>query len=321
MTSQTHKTMVGAFVLGGLALFAVGIIALGGGRLFTNDLEYVLYFDGSVSGLSTGAPVVFRGVPMGSVTRISLVANARDSNVTIPVYIRIDQKSFVRASGSSPSDFFQQEIIRRMVQRGLRARLQLQSLITGQYRIELDFHSGTPANFRSATPDMEIPTIPSPIDTLQSTLSQLPLESMVQSLHSTLENIAKALGEGRLEKGLVAFSETFEEARNILKDGSMRRNAEAVLHRFNAATASLEQDLPASLTAFRQAMQSMAAAAEQLHTVTTSAQNLIGRDSPTVMDLRRLIRESTETARSLRELADMLERNPEALLKGKQGKR
>ena len=151
MNSQSYKTTVGAFVLGGLALLVLGIILLGGGRLFSNDLEYVLYFDGSVSGLTTGAPVVFRGVPMGSVTRINLVANARDSNVTIPVYVRIDERSFVRASGSaSPSESIQQEIIRRMVQRGLRGRLQLQSLITGQYRVELDFYPATAANFRLA---------------------------------------------------------------------------------------------------------------------------------------------------------------------------
>ena len=108
--------------MGGLGLLALGFIILGGGRLFSNDMQYVLYFDGSVSGLSTGAPVVFRGVPMGSVTRINLVANTRDSNVTIPVYIRIDEQSFVRARGSAPiSESVREEIVRRMVQRGLRA--------------------------------------------------------------------------------------------------------------------------------------------------------------------------------------------------------
>ena len=118
MSSQKYKTTVSAFVLGGLALLALGFIVLGGGRLFSNDMQYVLYFDGSVSGLSTGAPVVFRGVPMGSVTRINLVANTRDSNVTIPVYIRIDEQSFVRARGSAPiSESVREEIVRRMVQR------------------------------------------------------------------------------------------------------------------------------------------------------------------------------------------------------------
>lgn len=192
MTSQSYKTSVGAFVLGGLGLLVLGIILLGGGRLYSNDLEYVMYFDGSVSGLTTGAPVVFRGVPMGSVTRINLVANSRDSNVTIPVYVRIDENSFVRGGGAyAPSEAFQQEIIRRMVQRGLRARLQIRSLITGQNRIELDFYPATPANFRSSTPDMEIPTIPSPIDTLQTTLAQLPLEQMANSLSAVLENLSQ----------------------------------------------------------------------------------------------------------------------------------
>ena len=210
MNSQSYKTTVGAFVLGGLALLVLGIILLGGGRLFSNDLEYVMYFDGSVSGLATGAPVVFRGVPMGSVTRINLVANSRDSNVTIPVYIRIDERSLVRASGStSPSESFQQEIIRRMVQRGLRGRLQLQSLITGQYRVELDFYPATSANFRSATPDMEIPTIPSPIDTLQSTLSQMPLEQMVNSFSAVLQNLALGLSVQRRGRGSLPAAQQY----------------------------------------------------------------------------------------------------------------
>lgn len=322
MNSQSYKTTVGAFVLGGLGLLVMGIILLGGGRLFSNDLEYVLFFDGSVSGLSTGAPVVFRGVPMGSVTRINLVANARDSNVTIPVYVRIDERSFVRASGSaSPSESIQQEIVRRMVQRGLRARLQLQSLITGQYRVELDFYPSTAANFRSATPDMEIPTIPSPIDTLQSTLSQMPLEQMINSLSAVLQNLALGLNDDKLGKALTAFTETFQEAHGILHAGSIRNNTDQVLKNLNSASASVEKELPATMIAFREGMQSMAVAADQLRVVTASAQGILGRDSPAMNDLRRLLKESTDAMRAMRALAETLERNPEALLRGKQGAR
>ncbi len=313
--------MVGAFVLGGIGLFALGLVLLAGSRLFSNDLEYVLYFDGSVSGLSIGAPVVFRGVPMGSVTQISLVANSRESNVTIPVHIRIDEKSIVRAGGRGISEAFQQEIVRRMVQRGLRARLQLQSLITGQYRIELDFHPDTPANFRSSTPDLEIPTIPSPIDTLQSTLSQMPLEQMVNSFSAVLQNLALGLSDDKLGKAITAFTNTFQEAHSILHEGSMRTNTEQVLKSLSTASVSVEKELPATLVSFREAMQSMAVAADQLRVVTASAQGILGRDSPTMNDLRRLLKESTDTMRSMRALAEMLERNPEALLRGKQGTR
>ena len=68
-------------------------------------------------------------------------------------------------------------------------------------------------------------------------------------------------------------------------------------------------------------MQSMSVAADQLRVVTASAQGILGRDSPTMNDLRRLLKESTDTMRSMRALAEMLERNPEALLRGKQGTR
>ena len=88
MASKTQKTAVGAFVIGGLLLFAVGIAALGGGRLLSSAMEYVLYFDGSVSGLQIGSPVVFRGVPLGSVTRIALEARPGEAGPSIPVYVR-----------------------------------------------------------------------------------------------------------------------------------------------------------------------------------------------------------------------------------------
>ena len=115
MAKHSFKTAVGAFVIGGLALLVAGIVLLGGGRLFSDDVEYVLYFDGSVSGLSIGAPVVFRGVPMGQVTRISLEANPRDASLTIPVSIRLEENSIVRAGASGElTDSFRQEIMRRL---------------------------------------------------------------------------------------------------------------------------------------------------------------------------------------------------------------
>ena len=320
MTSQFRKTAVGAFLLGGLALLALGVILLGGGRLLDSDLEYVIFFDGSVSGLSIGAPVVFRGVPMGNVTRINLVANSRDSNVTIPVYVHIDEERFVHAHGGGPSEAFQQELIRRMVQRGLRARLQMSSLITGQFRVELDFYPDTAARFRSNTPDMEIPTIPSPIDTLQSTISKLPLEQMVRSLDLILTNLSGGLGDNRLARALDAFTATFEKAHALLEDTLVPQSGR-LMQGFGAAGEAVGRELPAAMAAFRDAMRDIGAAAARLRAVAADAHGLVGRDSAPMNELRRLLKECTDAARALRSLAHTLERNPEALLKGRQGSR
>lgn len=316
MAKQSFKTAVGAFVIGGLALLVAGIILLGGGRMFSDDIEYVLYFDGSVSGLNIGAPVVFRGVPMGQVTRISLEANPRDASVTIPVYIRLDENSIVRAGVAGElTDNFRQEILRRLIQRGLRARLQLQSLITGQYRVELDFLPNTPANFRSPMPDREIPTLPSPIDTLQRTVASLPLEEMARTTAGILEKLNAALSGDALERGIKAFAASFEEAQALLAgmQESQKTLAQA-LEKLDAAATSAQHDLPQALQSTRDAMNNVSSVS-----LTTKA--VLERNAPITQELRRLIQESAAAVRSLRAFMEVLERNPEALLRGKQGSR
>lgn len=321
MAPKLYKTLVGAFVIGGIALFTTGIVLLGGRRLFYDSLEYTLYFDGSVSGLSIGAPVVFRGVPMGNVIKISLVANARDSNITIPVTIQIDERSFINSSGAPLSEATQSEIIHRMVEKGLRARLQMGSLITGQYRIELDFFPHTPMNFRSSDPDTEIPTIPSPIDTLQRTFARLPIDQIASSMVSILDNITDAVGHGQLKTAVDAFTSSFTALRNLLEEGSVRDALEKALASVDSATNSVQRELPGALASFREAMTSFSRSADMLRKVSESAEAALGKDSPTMNDLRRLLRDSAQAARALRNFADMLERNPEALLRGKQGSR
>ena len=310
MAKQSFKTAVGAFVIGGLALLVAGIILLGGGRMFSDDIEYVLYFDGSVSGLNFGAPVVFRGVPMGQVTRISLEANPRDASVTIPVYIRLDENSIVRAGVTGElTDNFRQEILRRLIQRGLRARLQLQSLITGQYRVELDFLPNTPANFRSPMPDREIPPLPSPIATLQ------PLEEMAHTTAGILEKLNAALSGDALERGIKAFATSFEEAQALLAgmQESQKTLAQA-LEKLNAAATSAQHDLPQALQSTRDAMNNVSS-------VSLATKAVVERNAPLTQELRRLIQESAAAVRSLRAFMDVLERTPAALLRGKQGSR
>lgn len=321
MTAKLYKTAVGAFVVIGALIFVAAIIFLGGGRIFTESLKYVLYFDGSVSGLAIGAPVVFRGVPMGSVTQISLVANARDSNITIPVTIRIDDQSFIRANGEVLSEEGQAAILKRMIERGLRARLQLGSLITGQYRIELDFFPNTPMNFRSSNPESEIPTIPSPIDTLQRAITRLPIDQIADSLVAILNNITEAVGEGQLKAALDEFTGAFQAIRNLLDQSPLVKTLENSLAQIDGATGAVQRELPGALAAFERAMSGLAKAADELRVLSGSAESAIGRDSPTMNDLRRLLKEAAAAARSIRNFADMLERNPEALIKGRQGTR
>ena len=89
MAKQASKTLIGAFVLGAVVLIVSGLMVFGSGRFFTKTYAYVMYFEGSVKGLTVGAPVVFRGVKIGSVTDIVLLTDLKDMTVQIPVYIEV----------------------------------------------------------------------------------------------------------------------------------------------------------------------------------------------------------------------------------------
>lgn len=321
MSPKTYKTLVGAFVLGGIALFTAGMILLGSGKIFKHTLKYTMYFDGSVSGLSVGAPIVFRGVPMGSVTQISLVTSPRESSISIPVTVSIDDTSFINSEGDPLSEEEQAHIIHRMVERGLRARLQMASLITGQSRIELDFFPNAPINFRSSIPEWEIPTIPSPIDTLQRTLARLPLEKIADSLTNILTSITAAVGEGQLQEAMNKFGYAFDSMGSFFTDPAVRKAFSDALEQVDLATRSIQKEIPGALAAFTDTMRSLAKTANEITKVANSAEYAVNRDSPTMNDLRRLLKDAASAARSLRNFADMLERNPEALLKGRQGTR
>lgn len=314
MASKTQKTAVGAFVLGGLLLFAVGIVALGGGRMLSSATEYVLYFDGSVSGLQIGSPVVFRGVPLGSVTRIALEARPGETGPTIPVYVRLKDGA-IEWAGGTPNAELQRETFRRMIQGGLRARLQLQSLVTGQFRIELDFAPGTEAVYRSSTPDLEIPTLPSPIDQLQRRLASLPLADMAASADVILRSLATTLGSGKVDTALDSFTGAFTAMQNSLaRFDAVMMQAQSATQRLNDAVGAMSADLPQALESFRAAM-------ENVERTTRTAGAALNPSSPVMDDMRRMLREATAAMRALRSVADTIERNPESLIYGKQGQR
>ena len=94
MSKQANKTVIGGFVVGAVALAVVGIIIFGSGRFFSKIRRDVLYFEGSVKGLNIGAPVVFRGVKIGTVTDIRLIYNPKSVSVQIPVFIETDPDKF-----------------------------------------------------------------------------------------------------------------------------------------------------------------------------------------------------------------------------------
>ena len=160
MGKKANPAIVGAFVLGAVALAVLGVLVFGSGRWFRTTIDSVMYFPGSVDGLSNGAPVKFKGVDIGTVTNIQLVLTTGKKGPTarIPVYVRLDPSKIVTTGDVQfPNDSVREELINR----GMRAQLQSQSLLTGLLFIQLDFFPDTPVTYVLKQPSdpPEIPTL------------------------------------------------------------------------------------------------------------------------------------------------------------------
>ena len=160
MAKQASKTVIGVFVVSSIAMLIVGVIVFGSGDIFKKTLKYVMFFEDSVKGLSVGAPVIWHGVEVGSVSSIVLRANTKKLTINIPVVIEMDPKR-MEIEGSMAKD--PRERLKKMIDKGFRARMALQSIVTGSSLIEIDFLPGTPVHLTGLDPRYpEIPTLRSP---------------------------------------------------------------------------------------------------------------------------------------------------------------
>ena len=94
MAKQANRMMIGVFVVVGVAIMAASLVIFGSGDFFKKTVKCVMYFDGSVKGLSVGAPVLFQGVQIGSVKSIILEVDPTELQLQIPVIIEYEPEKF-----------------------------------------------------------------------------------------------------------------------------------------------------------------------------------------------------------------------------------
>ncbi len=199
MAQQANPKLIGAFVLGAIALLAFGLVVFGGLSWFTASKTYIAYFPGSVKGLRPGAPVDFRGVTIGQVSDIRIRFNAADGSMQIPVLMRFDPNRITVIGREQVIETGAD--LQELIKRGLRAQLQTQSIVTGLLSVDLDFYPNAPLNLvggQSTYP--ELPTIPSTMETFQQTLGDV-----TQEIPGTAEEYQSAahrsLAKLRYEQG------------------------------------------------------------------------------------------------------------------------
>jgi phospholipid/cholesterol/gamma-HCH transport system substrate-binding protein len=327
MSKQASKSLIGAFVLGALVLVVAGIVVFGSGKFFTKVYKDVMFFEGSVKGLQIGAPVVFRGVQIGHVTDIVLEVNARDLTAFVPVYIEIHQKKIVPIGGYPSYD---QRFLQALIEKGLRAQLQLQSFVTGQLMVNLDFYPNTPIRLVGLEKRYaEIPTIPSGLEQLTKRLEELPLKEIADRLNETLTGISKLVNSRDLQASIGSLNQLLRNTDALVKNlnteigplaSEIKGTANAARAAFAQAEKTLRFDEGAPGQIASSIKETLASAQDTLKETTKAVKNInvIALQNVNLgYEIDRTLEHIAELSRSIRVLADYLERHPEALLRGK----
>ena len=259
MGVATRTTAVGAFVLGALILAIGAVVVFGGGRLFEERIRYVVYFDGSVTGLNVGSPVTFRGVKVGSVSDIQVTIGNGEQLIRLPVFVHINPRRFAGMPTGIGGTQNARQFLSRLVNRGLRAQLVMPSLVTGQLAVDLDFYPDRPAEYSGVVQDVpELPAIPSDLEVLTKSLKQLPLEQIVNRALNTLQGIDELIHSPQLPETLKSF-------------GSATTELDALLKKLNAEADPLLGEIRAAVT---EAKELAASARQRIELLGADAQKL-----------------------------------------------
>lgn len=217
MSKPANKTLIGAFVIGAIALLVIAVLIFGSGKFLKKTFHTVVFFEGSIKGLNEGAPVIFSGVKIGAVTNIRLVYDPVNDSVRIPVIIELEPDKFERTDVVERQP---EKNLKLLIERGLRAQLQMQSVVTGQLMIALNFFPDKPANYIGFVKEYpEIPSIPTPLQELAKTIEDLHLKEIVKKLDVTLDSVKKLIQhiDNKIDPLITNITKTSEVSQNTLE--------------------------------------------------------------------------------------------------------
>ena len=310
--------MVGAFVLGSLAIVIAVVVGLGSTHLFTRQHKFVMFFSSDVNGLSIGAPVKFRGVEVGSVTNILLSLGGlgaggiqQSSQIRIPVIIQLDsRKLFARGAELDLDDPKQ---ISAAIQLGLRGELKTESMLTGLAYIDLDMHPDTPVKFYLGrnSPYPEIPTVPTPLEQAQTAiirimaaLEKVDFEALTSSLTHTSDSINKLVNSHQVRETIASLNQAALGLNETAQ--SIRKTSNDLNKQVGPAAEDLRKTTASARAALKQAQDTLIA-----------VQTVLGPGSPVDYQLTQTLEQTGDAARSLRQLTDYLQRNPSSVIRGR----
>ena len=323
MSVRASPTAIGLFLIGAIALAVIGVATLASTAWFQQRSTFISFFQESVNGLEPGAPVKFQGAPVGSVTEILIQIDERDKTFRVPVRYEIDLTRLTTPSGTYV-DLDEEAVLRRQINDGLRAQLQMESMVTGQLYVELSYRKdAAPGQFETRpTAYPEIPTTPSLLAALGTGAG-----SLVGDVLKVLFQVNEMLADVDMKEINAAVVASAQAVEGLVDSPEMRAavaqvpgmamqvnhtmaEVQLLAERLGAVIDPLQLQLQGTNTEMVLTLQALRQTLDETHA-------LLSTDSGIGYGLEQALASFREAAEALRVLAISLERNPDMLLRGK----
>jgi paraquat-inducible protein B len=318
MSDKPHTVAIGAFIIGAsLIALATLLFLLGSG--FGRTETVVMAFDGSVKGLNVGAPLALRGVKVGEVTDIEVVLDSENANVIMMVEANFDADK-IRREGISDADLAEE-----LISRGLRAQLNLQSLLTGLLYVELDFFPASPLNLAKIdSPYLQLPTIPTNLQRIISKLEDIDIGKLSADLESISNGVQSLVSSEDFQELPANLTTTLDSVREVSTRLSEQLattgpKLDSVLDETAVTVNTANDQLPRIATLVEGNLKVLNEAITAFESGMQNVDGLVSPDSATVYQLNTALQEMTRAGRSLQSLANTLEQQPESVIRGKRG--
>ena len=328
--------VIGSFVVGAVILTVAGLLFFGPGGFLAETRSYVVFFDSSVKGLKVGSPVRFRGVKIGQVKQINVRVRPEDFKFYIPVVIEIEATK-IEAEGTRQSllDTLKttikgDDLMMPLVPKGLRAQMQLDSLVTGQLYVNLDMLPDAPLILTGYEHDYpEIPAIKSSMAELTKTFEDIPLKELADKLIRSAEGFEQLINSPSLHNALSKFDNTVSQINlfmenlnaellplaNILQENL--KQSKIMILDAQTAIGHIDRKIDPLSEKFTQAVQAVHDASVKTEAAMQQIKGLSANDSQLMEQLSLTLQEVNRTARTVRYLTTELERDPQMLLRGR----
>jgi paraquat-inducible protein B len=321
MSQQANPLKIGIFVLAGIAIAVGGLLVLGSGRLFARPVPVIVYFQSSVNGLTVGAPVKFKGVPVGQVKRIQIAFDEDSIRQAIPVLLELDEERIVSAT-TQQLDLDDRAFMRRQVNNGLRASLELDSFISGRLYVQLDYIEDAPLPELRQPSDLyfEIPSVSTGLQEFMASLSQTDLAGLALDLRALVQSMNEMITDFEVATIRAELVETLNTLQELLRTPDLTNALHSVSLASDEARLFLHTTQPqigtltSNVVSFTQ--QSSATLA-QLRRNLQQLESVLGHDSVLLAQIQETLRDLGEASGSIRRLADNIQRNPSSLVTGR----